>query len=100
METQNAIKDTAALIEEIEMGIKSLSEKTQNSYRNKFSARTFEAALKRVAKSSMILSHHLSVNKLKSSLVTCSFSYKPYNAADSRRERVLVGTQFSLSRSA
>jgi|GEM_PF-962039 len=98
MQTQDAIKDTAQLIEEIEIGIKTLSEKTQNSYKTKFSARTFETALKRIASSNVVLSHHLSVNKLKSSLVTCGFSYKPYNAADSRRERVLVGTQLSLKR--
>lgn len=99
MEKQDAIKGTAELIEEIEIGIKSLTEKTQNSYRTKFSARTFEVALKRIARSTVTLSNHLRVNKLKSSLVTCGFSYKPYNSADSRRERVLIGTQLSLKRS-
>ena len=99
MQTQDAIKDTSKLIDEIEIGIKSLSEKTQKSFKTKFSTRTFETALKRIAKSNVVLSHHLNVNKLKSSLVICGFAYKPYNSADSRRERVLIGTQLSLKRS-
>ena len=98
METQNAIKDTATLIEEIETGIKNLSEKIQNRNRTKVSARTFEAALKRTARSTVILTHHLRVNKLKSSLVFCGFSYDQYNEADDRRERVLIGTQVSFKR--
>ena len=98
MQAQEAIKNTAELIEEIDIGIKSLSEKTQKSYSTKFSARTFETALKRIAKSNVILSHQFRLNKLKSSLVTCGFSYNSYNSADSRRERVLIGTQLSLKR--
>ena len=98
METQKAIKETSILIEKIDSGIKSLTEKIQNSYSNKFSSRTFEAVLERVAKSTVVLSYQLKRNKLKSSVVISGFTHNSHNQADRRRERVLTGTQVSLKR--